>query len=513
MNPKRRAELQRRLSINAVPRPPAGLAERIKADIPQYLHAEPAPQRFRRSFAFNMRIAASVLLVVMTAIVTVHLMSPGAEQQIAATSTAAPRNVAPSAKMAQAQQAATEEVRVDIHQEPAVQVASADTADAPSFAMTPPPPPPARIEMPREVARIAREQRNEAETKAERTADAETARENGIAGNVAGGVAGGVVGGMAGGERERDAFAKRADARPAQPESMPPAAAAPAPPPVQAMQESITITASAPVVAPQRTAASMTLIPEAQASDLSFAKKENVFGISVDPGVFNRIKSSIEAGHRPAANAVDVEALVNYFAGAPERTPKRGLRLEVEASPALIDTDGEHAVLRFTIDTPTKTLAKHASTPPAASNVRVTVDVNRDVVASVQRIGDSDLIAPESVLHYNLSVTGLYAIELKKGLTSKVRVATVRLEYTSVEDGKKVTLEKIVHGNDLAKSWTRASRRHRLASLGALWGESLKGAATGVDVARRAGELANQDPKDARARELANAASAIPGER
>lgn len=515
MNPKRRAELQRRLSINAVPRPPAGLAERIKADIPQYLQAEPAPQRFRRSFAFNMRIAASVLLVVMTAIVTVHLMSPGAEQQIAATSTAAPRNVAPSAKMAQAQQAATEEVRVDIHQDPAVQIATVDTADVPSFAMTPPPPPPARIEMPREVARIARDQRNEAETKAELTAaaDTETARETGAVGNVAGAVAGGTPGGMIGGERERDAVAKRADARQAQPEPMPPAAATPAAPQPYAMQEAITITASAPVVETSRTASSMTLIPEAQAADLSFAKKENVFGISVDPGVFTRIKSSIEAGQRPAANAVDVEALVNYFAGAPERTPKRGLRLEVEASPALIDTDGEHAVLRFTIDTPTKTLAKHASTPPAASNVRVTVDVNRDVVAKVQRIGDSDAIAPESVLHYNLSVTGLYAIELKKGLTSKVRVATVRLEYTSVEDGKKVTLEKIVHGNDLAKSWTRASRRHRLASLGALWGESLKGAATGVDVARRAGELANQDPKDARARELANAASAIPGER
>ncbi|HEX7807527.1 MAG TPA: hypothetical protein VF608_02340, partial [Thermoanaerobaculia bacterium] len=143
----------------------------------------------------------------------------------------------------------------------------------------------------------------------------------------------------------------------------------------------------------------------------------------------------------------------------------------------------------------------------------LTIDVNRDVVANVERIGDSDAIGAESVLHYNLSVTGLYAIELKKGLRSTARVATVRLDYTSLEDGKSHTIEKVVHGEDLTKTWTRASRRHRLASLGAMWGESLKGAATGVDVARRAGELANQDPKDARARELANAASAIPGER
>jgi hypothetical protein len=521
MNSKRRAELQRKLSINAVPRPPAGLADRIKADIPNYLQPEPERQRFGRSIAFNIRIAASVLLVVMTAVVTVHLMSPGAEQQIAATSTAAPRNVAPSAKMAQARQAATEEVRVDIHQEPGAQIATVSTGqDQPVFGYAPPPPP--RIEAAREVVNIAGAQPAdaEAETKAELSFDGFTetriasGSESGVAGGVIGGTPGGVAG-NAGRSGERNDVAQLSDARKTMPQTMPaqpPAAAAAAAPPARMREESITVTASAPAVE-QGKASTMSFVAEAHAADLSLETKTNVFGISVDPGVFHRIKSSIEAGHRPAASAVDIEALVNYFAGAPARAPKRGLRLEVEASPALIDTDGEHAVLRFTIDTPFQKLAKNASVPPAASNVRVSIDVNRDVVASIQRIGDSDAIAPESVLHHNLSVTGLYTLELKKGLTSKSRVATVRLEYTSVEDGKTHTIEKIVRGDDLAKTWTRASRRHRLASLGALWGESLKGAATGVDVARRAGELANQDPKDARARELANAASAIPGER
>jgi hypothetical protein len=65
-----------------------------------------------------------------------------------------------------------------------------------------------------------------------------------------------------------------------------------------------------------------------------------------------------------------------------------------------------------------------------------------------------------------------------------------------------------VHGEDLAKSWSRSSRRHRLASLGAVWAESLKGTPAGSEVVRRAEELATQDPGDVHARELARAVSA-----
>lgn len=499
MNSNRRAELQRKLSMNVIPRPPAGLAERIKADIPKYLHAEPGRERITSSAAFAMRLAAAVLLVVTTAVVTVHLMTPAPEQQLAATSTAAAPNVAPSARMAQA---ASEDVRAEIQQAPALQIARTATDSQPPAAPIAPPEP--RMEMPREVARIAAERREE--TASELASGVE-------AGNA--GIVGGAIGGAAGAADERDdAAAKTADARGA---AVPPARA-----------DAIAVTAEAPVIdaaprqaaapamrtapaAPQPTA-SRSLMREAYAADLSLEQKDSVFGISVDPGVFQRIKSTIESGHRPAADAVDIEALVNYFAGAPEKAPRRGLSLEIEASPALVDSDGKHGVLRFTVDTPVKQLAPNASAPIVASNVRIAIDVNREVVANLQRIGDSDAIAPESALRYNLSVTGLYGLELKKGLRSSTRVATVRLEYTSVDDGRKHTVEKVIHGDDLAKSWTRASRRHRLASLGALWGESLKGAATGVDVAQRAGELATQDPKDARARELANAASATPGE-
>ena len=57
--------------------------------------------------------------------------------------------------------------------------------------------------------------------------------------------------------------------------------------------------------------------------------------------------------------------------------------------------------------------------------------------------------------------------------------------------------------------------RHRLATLGAVWSETLRNTPGALreadqvtDVARRAEELANQEPRDAKARELAMLASA-----
>jgi hypothetical protein len=228
------------------------------------------------------------------------------------------------------------------------------------------------------------------------------------------------------------------------------------------------------------------------------AKKESVFGISVNPQVFHEIRATLESGQRPAASAVNVEALVNYFAGTPAKPPRK-LRLEVEVSPSVLPAEGEHAVLRFTVDTP-------AGSGIAASDARVEVVINNATVAHVERIGDGDALARESALPHRTSVTGLYALEMKPGLRSSQLVATVRLYY--VLNGEQKTLTELVHGHDLARSWQRSSRRHRLASLGAVWAESLKGTAAGVDVARRANELASQAPDDVRARELARAASA-----
>lgn len=488
MNTKRRAELQRKLTLNAVPRPPAGLAERIKADIPKYLEAESGPAKFARSMTFPMRIAASVVLVVTSLAVTMLFVSRNSEQKMASSATAPrpvifapqPRAVAMSDTTSTAAAERTEEVNLDIVEEapPVPQLAAARIA-----------PPPA----------ISRQDFRDESKRENDTEDAYV---------VDGADVAGVIGGSADAPARPQSVAEVA-APPAEPAVTQPAqsgfarevpALAPPPPaPVPPLErESITITAEAPMVDARRERA----VAKSASNAMQAKAKDNVFGISVSPEVFDNIRRTIESGQRPAPAAVNVEALVNYFAGPPEKRPRRGVRLEVEASPAAIAAKGDHAVLRFTLDTPDATSAESL----VASDARIEVVINSAVVQRTRRIGDSEPLALESELRPGMSVTGLYALEMKPGLRPSHLVATVRLHY--IENGRPQTITKVVHGHDLAKSWQRASRRHRLAALGALWGESLKGTTGGVDVARRAEELATQAPDDVRARELARAASA-----
>jgi hypothetical protein len=463
--------------MGAVPRPPADLSDRIKADIPQFLQAERT--RFSGSVAFTMRVAASILMLITTAFITLRLLEPETKQT--ASVAPAPQVIAqPDAGYETAQatasttQAPPEEVRLDIAQE-----IPASAAGGRITASTPAAPQP-------QVA--ARERRDEA-TYGYAPSTPEPAPEP-IA------VTAEAPAFM------QDSVTNEADARDTEKKrefALAPPAAASAPAPAASMRA-----AGAP--------ASKSLMSEAYASELSLEQKSEVFGISVDPRVFDEMKVALEAGKRPAAASVNVDALVNYFAGPPSRAPRRGgVALEVEASPAPVKAEGDQAVLRFTIDTPRMEIGPRASTPPAAMDARLEVEIDPKAVANFHRIGGTSSIAPESTLLHNLSVTGLYQLELKPHLLASQRVATVRLHYRSITDGKPQSITRVIRGKDLARNWSHASRRHRLASLGAVWSESLRSAAPQADVARRAQELSSQRPEDARARELANAASATAG--
>lgn len=314
-------------------------------------------------------------------------------------------------------------------------------------------------------------------------------------------VMGGIVGGTAGGitapaeplaMAELETSAAAADPAPAP--------TAPAP-----VQQAISVTAEAPR-AEARAAGRFTtgsIVSEAKAAELDLRQKDVAFGISLDPDVFHQIKDALEKNQRPSASAVNVEAIINYFAGGPARKLRRGVKLEVEGSPSPVDHIGQHGFLRFSIDT-----ASAENVLPVATDATLEIDVNGKVVADAQPVGDSSVIAPESVLLNNLSVTGLYELTLRPNLRASDRVATVKFTYTNVADGKRRTVEQSVYARDFAKLWTRASRRHRLASLGAVWGQSLRGNAVGQEVAKRAEELATQAPDDERAQELATAATA-----
>lgn len=483
MNTKRRAELQRKLTLNAVPRPPAGLAERIKADIPKYLEPETVPQRVTRSLTFHLRIAASVI-VLMGAVVVAMTVARQRPEKMASTATPvifapAPREIAPAdTTTTVAAVARTEEVQLDIVQE-------APPVVARQLAATPVAPPAALMQP--EAAPVPDD---EAAGNGERDFAEDRGRE----------------------VQKLAEFAPEAPspAPPSEPISVTaaaPAMAPAAPPSVAQMNEEALPPAAARLDRRQERAAASTAgagLRDGEAKRENAKNKESVFGISVDPQVFQSIRTTLQSGQRPAASAVDVEAIVNYFAGPPARRARR-VSLEVEASPAVVPAEGEHAVLRFTIDT-------SPGSGIAASDARVDVSINDDVVAHAERIGDAGPITSESLIPYGTSVTGLYALEMKPGVKSTQLVATVRLHYTA--NGKPDTITRVVEGRDLMKSWQRSSRRHRLASLGALWAETLKGTAAGVDVARRAEELATQEPSDVRARELARAASAsAPGGR
>ncbi|HYU26970.1 MAG TPA: hypothetical protein VEO74_17300 [Thermoanaerobaculia bacterium] len=79
MSPNRKADLQRKLVMAPIPKPPAGLAERIKSDIPQHLllDVRKERERFSRAISFNLRVAASVILLIGSVYLALYVLTRG----------------------------------------------------------------------------------------------------------------------------------------------------------------------------------------------------------------------------------------------------------------------------------------------------------------------------------------------------------------------------------------------------------------------------------------------------
>ena len=200
---------------------------------------------------------------------------------------------------------------------------------------------------------------------------------------------------------------------------------------------------------------------------------------------------------------MNVEAIINYFAGAPAKPPSRGVKLEVEGSPSPVGAIGRGGFLRFTVDTPVSD-----SQLPVASEAKLEIELNSNVVESATLVGDSTVTAPESALLHNLSVTGLYELTLKPNRAddrargngpAHLHQRRRRQASHDRQGGLRSRLRQA-----LDPRVPPPSRR----SLGAVWAESLKASSPAPEVAQRAEELATQDPGDARAQELATAATA-----
>ena len=454
MNQKRKAQLQRKLSMTSVPKPPAGLSERLKADIPENLMSiERDRARLSRSTLFSMRVAASIILLVTSVYVALHMVShtdtrieSAPPTMIAARKTAA----APPAEVT----ISLADNRKDINS--------------------------GRVD---EVDQVAtREARNEP---APADARHKLSKEKKETGNV---------------------VAQVAEAAPATSPAPPPQPVAVADAPVSRESravdaaaksaEAITVVAAAPAVGSSN-------VQRVAGYDL--ASPREVFGLSIDPTAFDRVRQTIERGDRPATGSVDVAALVNYFAGG-ERAPRRDVRLDVEASRAPLATDNT-ALVRFTIDTPREAVAPGASVSAAATNADLEIVLNNSAVLTHRLIGAEELKS-QSTLLKNVSVTGLMDLRLKPGVAPRTTIATLTLRYRSAAGGTSHEIVRDVRASDVTRTWASATRRHRLATLGAVWSESLNGGPGGSDVAQTAERLATEKPEDARAQELAAAATA-----
>lgn len=459
MTTKRKAELQRKLGIAPVPKPPADLAERIKRDIPSDLRGsvERERERFKRSSLFSLRVAASILLLIGGAFIGVQLMSrAGAPHPSAAINmpTRAPAaatatvfgNEKKSVQVAQApaaelpynqvsvdslQKAKGERQDVGRKQDSVSRVAG--FAPQPQAVFPPPAEPKDNAsDMTAEPAKLADEKELDEER---RNRDRKAT----------------VVGGAA----QQELGALRAAAAPA--------SAAGAPVAKTAMAAAISV-------------------------------RSELFGISVDRQAFDRIKSAIERGERPTAAAVDVEALVNYFAGAPSRM-RRDAALDLEASSRPVS--GSTSLVRVTVDTST-----------AISDAKLEIAFDPVAVATHRRIG-GDVIesATEQIVPASRSVTALYEVTLRPNVRPRQAIATAKLTYRNT-GGKEQTLTRWVSYDEAVGPWSNRSTRHRVATLGAIWAETLRARANGVDVALKAAELSKQEPGDEKAKELAALATA-----
>ena len=466
MKNRRKAELQRKLSATPLQRPPAGLAERIKRDIPQDLRYTTDDDRARFSMfnTLSLRVAASILILVGGAYFAIRLMSEANHQSTVATiqvpqtapvmqpapkvadegmSTTVADHMVPAAPVAVTTPASLPRAKAKDERREGRQLQIAANEEAKRLDFTPPPPPAAPVAAP--VVQSA-----DAATSSTFAGAAEPQKK---------------------GDREIAA-------------------------------QNITQTAEAPLVAPAPAplrAERDTLAKTAAASEAisvnAAARRPELFGISVDHQAFDRIKFAIEHGDRPAASSVDVAALVNYFAGAPNRI-RHDAALDLEASSRPVRDGNTTALVRVSVDT-------------LETIYDATLEMKFDPVSvsEYHRIGGDNVeTATESAMQGNRSVTALYEVQLRPHVRARQAVATATLTYRS--SAGRQTLTRWVSYAEALEAWKTRSRRHRLATLGAIWAQTLRAQAAGTDVAMKAEELSKQEPRDEKAKELATLATA-----
>ena len=299
MTRTRKADLQRKLTMAPVAKPPAGLADRIKSDIPQHFAFQPEKERaqFRKSTMFNLRIAASIILLVSSLYLALHLVSRNGSNLDTHSMMASKEAAAPAPRVAVA--------LPNIPPEPG----SARIQEHTDLPPLPRVPPPTSIaaQPPRERIADARREESVAMTPGTPVYVADAGQTRPVTDSIS------IVNAL-------------------------PAAAPVAPPPPPA--------ADAPAITAEGGAA-----PRERTFAKTSAAADSLNATASAPPVHNfyAIQQAISHGETP--RDADAYAFVQHFA-APERIPA-DLRVELEASATPLDAT--KWLLRVSVDAPGKT--------------------------------------------------------------------------------------------------------------------------------------------------------------
>ncbi len=445
MRPNRKADLQRKLTLAAIPTPPAGLAQRIKTDIPKHFPDSTAERkRLGSAVAFNMRVAASILLLVGSLFVALYILNRAyldEDQHMRDFSHSLESNKAPSAAASPVPKLPQSASKV------------VTSTEEPPVTVAPPEPRGRRAEAEIAETKAKKSERQlvDAETRRDREKD-EAAKSPAKE--------------LADLDKKRDDFGR---AVPAAPVSVP--TPAPPPPPSAAAEESATVVvAQAPAVSVGRnaggvnvTSTTATAAPQKAASELAARK-------SAPAGSVQSARASDLVVARAQMKKIPndpVTPLVQHFAGPIER-PRHGVRLEADAAPSPLDST--KGVLRISIDTAGNPGAG-ASAAPAAAGARLEIAINTRAVES-HRAVTGEPSTGDGTLDEGLSTTAVYEFQLVPNVSGQTVLATVRLHYRSMPDGREQTLERTVRVSDIATSWAAASQRTKNASLAAAFAET-----------------------------------------
>lgn len=223
----------------------------------------------------------------------------------------------------------------------------------------------------------------------------------------------------------------------------------------------------------------------------------------------------VEAGQLPPPEVVRVGELVAEFdPGVPPPPPGSGevFALHAEGAPGPFTPGARFRMVRFAVVAGPAAGEGGGGRPDSGARVRVEFDPRG--VAGWRLAGEEEPSPPARPLSLPLEGprwVALVEIELQPGIPAETPLATLRLRLPSAAAGGDEPA-RLLRLADLAASWREATPALRLASLAAELGEILGGSpverAQALEaLAGEARELAAESPGDVRAAELADLAA------